>query len=275
MNTGSHSSHLLNPQHRTKASQPVDTYVVQIKVRQNSQPIQKIWRGDSLLSIGHPIQWTIETTETGMRMRDLRSPINLVSKTAVKEIEFSEIFEKEWIELPLSENSKNTPASVRIRKTKTLEALYNSIETGKEILLVQYLNQSILDSFPLKDSSFVQYGGENLFQTQWENENLKVTSQLSELQVRQDKKNIPSENGTWSIPRSKLLNTSIHLNALSWKFGTESAGSIPQIPHIEIKKELGDESRFFKKSIQGIIGALAIFLITIALWPQAEEKEEE
>jgi hypothetical protein len=236
---------------------------------------KEIWHTDVPLKLGHPLQWLIETTPTGVRITDLRGKEGQVSTDRVRELTHAELAKRAEIELHEGQHAvrvKIEPAAVTHPVSKA---------HGDLLKIYRSMGNWVLDSTTLNPSSgsqSVALGGREIFRADWKGSQLEITAHAANLVLRQGstQKDL-SPNSSLTLQKDEVAHASLRLGSCHWHFGfasTETMNSVrtdAKLPSIDLAQD--HEAVWFKKALQATALALVTFIALSWLWPKPKESE--
>jgi hypothetical protein len=251
---------------------------------------KEVWHSGTPLKLGHPLMWLIETTPKGVRITDLRGRGGEILENHVREISHDELNENTEFQLHEGRHAvrvKIEPAAVThpvSRSFGDILKVYRSLNldgnTSTHFSGGYGLRKWVMDSVTLDSENPRQtalLSGERVFNAEWKNSKLSLTSWNNDLMVGDGKVEKALEfKKTLVFEQNEIANLQLQYGNSVWHFGFAStdamnnASTTAKLPVVDLGTD--QEMAWFKKSLQGAALALLAFLLISWMWPKPQEE---
>lgn len=226
----------------------------------------QVWDASQPLALGHPLQWMIERTKTGLRLRDLSTRQSVIEKP--RELSNESIEKGAQIEIPTG--GKHS-LSVAIRPTRRINPAYGSI-SGSTLHVFQGSAEWVKESRSLSSDSYIaEFNGKKVFQLMKSGDTFSVTALIEGLSINTGTQSRAlSANSAFQLSPKELVAATIGLQGQTWRF---ALSSLPIIA--EIQKGPDAEAIALRKMSRAAVIGFAAFLVMSWLWPKPEVEQKE
>lgn len=227
----------------------------------------QVWHSSQPLTIGHPFQWVIEKTPEGVRVRNIASRLDEITKGSFQELSRAMIEKGDSIELPTPHGEQKL--TVEIRPMRELKAPFD-LKPSKEGVLRAYscIGNWVLSSAPVGDLYAGHAHGERVFLIRKDSSGYRIEPLVDGLSL--GNKALTTGQAT-HVNSDRLSSEIIAFNSLLWRFNSAAVPAMPTT--VGGTEDL--ESLWFRKSLRNTGLALGAFFLLTLFWPKPEPKEME
>ncbi|HUP56070.1 MAG TPA: AgmX/PglI C-terminal domain-containing protein [Bdellovibrionota bacterium] len=227
-----------------------------------------VWDPSAPLPLGYPLQWIVEKTEDGARIRHVSPERGSVHKGGLTLVSEQELSKGAEIELPAS-GRKTHLVALSIRPARRVLPVY---EDGKGDRLSAFACSGlcIVDSAPVEKDYEGRAEKKTVFSLNRKGSSYELTVAVEGVALAHEgKKGLTAvaRGEKLKLESSELVATRVLLGSRSWRFGMATEVAIPAPPKGRV---LDADLVEFKKSVRNSMGGLVALLILAFFWPKAE-----
>jgi outer membrane biosynthesis protein TonB len=234
-----------------------NSYVVTTSIAGNRQT--RVWDAATPFALGHPFQWVIETTSSGIRVRDLSGKLGELQNAQMKEITFDALEKGAEIKLP--------KFTLTIKPVVELDPVFGANE-GKTLKAFTCVGNWVMQSRTIDSSYTARIQKKAVFFLARQGDGYSLRAEVDNLQI--DGKPV-AFGETAVLKPAALAQSTISWGTYNWRFGTVDAPTLTE----GALKDAEPESEWFKRSVAISAMAFAVFLALSWLWPKPAKKEDE
>ena len=219
----------------------------------------QVWNSSAPLPLGHPFQWVMERTETGVRIRDISGRSGHLVNGGFQDISTEKLLKGTEIELPRFDKNTVVPFKLKIQSVADLEPIFQN-KKGDTLNVSACLGNWVLDSSNFVEAYAGRVQGKEAF-TLVSTQGSYTLKALTKIKAGEQVFEAGQETKLTAHDLSLITIRSGHH---SWRFGL-----IQQAPALPVSTVIVDEdTEWFKKSLRYSAVALAAFLAMAWLWPK-------
>ena len=228
--------------------------LVTLRVGDSAQ--SQVWDTSHPLPIGRPFRWVLETTRTGLRLRELGKSGGKASPVVARPVSAPEIGNITQVDLKAG-------FSLSLRAIQAFVPAYaEPIQLGGELRVYACLGNWILSSETVSSSYRGKKGEQTVFELKKRGDQVEIQSKVQGL---------TTPGGKTSFGIHELAGRSVQFGNLTWKFDLKQTAATSS----SIKDTaLIAEAAWFKRALI-LASGLVVALISISsLMPKHETKDE-
>lgn len=226
----------------------------------------QVWDSSAPLPLGHPFQWVMERTETGIRIRDISARSGHLVSGGVQDITTEKLNAGAEIDLPRFEKNTVVPFKLKIQSVTELDPIFEN-KKGDTLNVSACLGNWVLDSSNFVEAYAGRIQGKEVFTLTSAQDGYSLKA-LRKIKLGEQ---ILEANQETKMSARDLSLVTIRTGNHSWRFGLIQQAQA--LPTSSIKIE--EDSEFFKKALRYSAIGFASFVVMAWLWPRPSTKNEE
>ena len=225
-----------------------------------------LWDVTSPISLGHPIRWVLERTDSGVRIR------NLLSADPAIQLGEDVIDGKTSVQLPHSE------LQISLKRVRPIRAAYldgnSTLRTKEAPVLMAFsgVRRSVVSSLEIHTAYVAYCKGKPAFTVHNDENGIKINLLSNKLCLK--KKGQPAVSGapgeTWKVSSSELASVTITRDWYWWRFNLVSPSKT-----LSKSGSKSAEDRFQFKAMASLVGALLLFFVLGQLFHKDQPVTQE
>lgn len=245
----------------------MNAFVVTTSVSGSSRT--QIWDPTRPLALGHPLQWVIERTSAGVRVRNLGRPSQKI-EAGLKEVPDSAL--EKGAEIQLTGSELRAPISIRIRPVVEQAPAWTGAQ-GDTLTLYSCAGNWVSGSKVIVDGFTAMQGEKKVFTLRKSGTGIRVESASGELTVARGEGQASALAAGQSLELSATdaVNTVLSAGPLSWRFALSAQPAVP----VSKNASNDEDSTAFLLALRYTALGLGAFIALSWFWPESKPETQE